>query len=46
MAIWNVDVEWNGYNISQELDYPDSFDEQEVFDMVLDEIMIDVTREG
>ena len=46
MAIWNVDVEWNGYNINDEMDFPNDFTAEDVYQMVLDEIMIDVTREA
>lgn len=46
MAIWNVDVEWNGYHISEEVDYPNDFGIDDVYQMVLDEIIINVTKEA
>lgn len=44
MATWNVYVEYDGYPISTEIDFPDEYDEQEVYQTVLDDIMIDLTE--
>lgn len=46
MTMWNVYIEYDGYSIETEIDLPDVYDEQDVFQSVLDDIMIDLTREA
>ena len=45
MATWNVYIEYDGYSIDTQIDLPDEYDEQEVYQTVLDDIMIDLTKE-
>lgn len=45
MAMWNVYVEYDGYSIETSVEVPDVYDEQDVFQTVLDDIMIDLTKE-
>ena len=42
---YNVYIEYDGYSIETTVSFPDSLDEQERFQWVLDDIMIDLTEE-
>lgn len=46
MAVWNVRVEYMGYDIEDSFDFPEDFTEEDVFDIVLNDIQIDLTKEA
>jgi len=45
MAMWNVNVEYNGFTIEDQVYFPDAWTEEDVYQFVLDDILIDLTKE-
>ena len=45
MAIWNVNMYAGSQEIEYQLDLPENWDEQEVYDFIHNDIEIDLTKE-